>query len=129
MTDEPLSDDRSTAERIVELEHRLIEQAAEHRLQLSQADLKSHALRAGMIDLDGLKLVDLGSIKLNAAGEVEGADRIMSDLRRSKPWLFHAASSSTTAVAPPNTPPVAKRATAMSHSEWRTARAEILKRR
>jgi hypothetical protein len=116
-------------ERIIELERRLEEQAAVHQSRLIHAELKSHAIKAGMVDLDGLKLVDPSSINLNSKGEVDGADRLMADLRRNKPWLFHGTSSSTTAVAPPTTAPVAKRATAMSHVEWQAARAELLRRR
>lgn len=116
-------------DRIAELERRLTEQEAVHQSRLIHAELKSHAIKAGMVDLDGLKLVDPSSIKLNAKGEIEGADRLMNDLRRNKPWLFHGTSSSTSAAAPPTTAPSARRATTMSHTEWQAARAELLRRR
>jgi len=119
----------SPDERIVELERKIMEQEAQFQTRLIHADLKAHAIKAGMVDLDGLKLVDLSGIKLNANGEVEAADRLMSDLRRSKPWLFQGTSSSTTVAAPPTTAPNVKRATIMSHDEWQAARAELLRRR
>lgn len=116
-------------DRLAELERRLLEQQATHLRDLTRAELKTLAVRAGMIDLDGLDFLDVASFRLNAKGELEQADRIMTDLRRAKPWLFHTANSSTTAPAPPATPPVPKRATAMTHAEWQSARADLLRRR
>ena len=124
-----MTEDTSPDQRLEQLERRLTEQEALHTSRLVMAELKAHAVSAGMIDLDGLKLADLTTVKLNAAGEIEGADRLMTDLRRAKPWLFQSASSSTAAATPPTTPPVAKRATAMSHQEWQSARADIIRRR
>jgi hypothetical protein len=115
--------------RITELERRLADQETTLKNRLAQAELKSHALRAGILDLDGLKLLDPGSIKLGANGEIENAEALMTELRRAKPWLFQTVSSSSAAAVPPTTPPTAKRATAMSHTEWQAARAEMIKRR
>ena len=55
---------------------------------LVRAELKAEAVRAGMIDLDGLKLVDPADVRVNEAGEIEGAAMLMQKLRRAKPWLF-----------------------------------------
>jgi hypothetical protein len=115
--------------RIAALEQKLSAQQAAHRTSLAHAELKLHAVRAGMIDLDGLKLVDPSRIKLSDAGEVEGADRLMADLRRDKPWLFRHATTSTPGSPPPSTPPAAKSAMQMNETEWRAARAALLKRR
>ena len=115
--------------RITSLERRLVEQTEAHHARLAQAELKLHAVRAGMIDLDGLKLVDTARIKLNDRGEVDGADRLMAELRRDKPWLFHHATTSSTSAPPPSTPPSALDARKMSHTEWQAARATLLKRR
>ena len=117
MTDQP-SPAPPEDPRIADLERRLV-----------QAELKSHALGAGIVDLDGLKLIDPAKIKLSSTGQLENAEHLMMELRRNKPWLFHAANSSTTAAAPPTTPPVAKSAKTMTHPEWQAARAELLKRR
>jgi hypothetical protein len=94
-----------------------------------RAELKAEAVRAGMVDLDGLKLIDLDGLKLGGYGKVEGAGMAMSRLKRTKPWLFAHPSSSSPAVPPPSTPPRQKLATEMSEDEWRVARAELLKRR
>lgn len=97
--------------------------------RLVRAELKAEAVRAGMIDLDGLKLIDTSQIKLGEGGDVQGAGHLMQSLRRSKPWLFTQSSSSSPAIPPPAHPPRPRRATDMSVEEWRAARAELLKRR
>jgi hypothetical protein len=71
-----------------------------------RAELKTVALKAGMIDLDGLKLADLSVVKINDKGEVVGADALITKLKEAKPYLFGAATSTTntnTPTPPPNT--------------------------
>jgi hypothetical protein len=82
-----------------------------------------------MVDLDGLKLLDLANTKLNEHGEVENAAGLMTQLRHSKPWLFGGTSSSSPASVPPSQPPRQKLATEMTNEEYRAARAAILKQR
>lgn len=125
MTDET----QPIEERAAELERRLEEIEANTTARLIRAELKAEAVRAGMVDLDGLKLVDASAVKLNAQGDVEGAAALMTQMRRAKPWLFGGASSSSTAVPPPSQVPEGKLATKMSYDEWQAARAELLKRR
>jgi hypothetical protein len=130
MTDEASPPSNPSPEdRLAELERRLVEQEATSLRNLPRAELKTLAVRAGMVDLDGQNFLDIASFKLDSKGELEHADRIMTDLRRAKPWLFQSANSSTTAPTPPATPPAAKRATAMSHAEWQSARTELLRHR
>jgi hypothetical protein len=125
MSDEvPAPEDRTA-----ELERRLAEVEASTHARLVRAELKVEAIRAGMIDLDGLKLLDLDNVKLNSQGEVEGASLLMRTLRASKPWLFGAASSSSASAAPPAQPPAAKQATEMTYGEWQAAKSLLLKKR
>ena len=112
-----------------ELERALREAEEGGRKRLLQSELKAEAVRAGMVDLDGLKLVDNSQVSLNEAGELEGGAVLMERLRQDKPWLFAQASSSSRAVAPPSSPPKRKLATEMTLDEWRAARAEMLRRR
>lgn len=104
-------------------------QVATLRAKLLQAELRTAAARAGMIDLDGVKLVDTSKLAVNDSGELAEAPEIMSRLRQEKPWLFSRGSSSSPAVAPRATPPKPKTAMEMSVEEWRVARAELLRRR
>jgi hypothetical protein len=94
-----------------------------------RAELKAHAIKAGIVDLDGLRLIDLSGVRLNEAGDVEGAESLIASLRSAKPWLFGQASSTSTARPPSEQSPRAKLASEMSVDEWRTARREIIKRR
>ena len=126
MTDATIED---AAERAAALERRLAEVEAQNQSRLIRAELKTEAVRAGMVDLDGLKLIDASTVTLNESGDVVGGAALMMQLRRSKPWLFGGASSSSSAAPPPSRAPSAKLATEMTYEEWRAARAELLKRR
>jgi hypothetical protein len=79
--------------------------AAEQRAneRVIRAELKVAAQKAGMIDLDVLKLVDLTSVKLTEAGEVEGADALMTKLKEDKPHFFgNPVKGSSNPNPPPN---------------------------
>ena len=102
---------------------------AETESRLIRAELKAEAIRAGIVDLDGLKLLDPAAAKLNDTGEVENAPTLLANLKREKPWLFAGHSSSSTAAPPPAASAQAKKATEMTDAEYRAARAALLKRR
>jgi hypothetical protein len=108
-------------------ERSLREREEAHAGRLMRAELKAEAVRAGMVDLDGLRLLDVSSLSVDESGAVRGAETVMERARRDKPWLFAAASSSSTASAPPSAPVRARHATEMSLEEWRAARAELLR--
>ena len=93
-----------------------------------QTELRSEALRRGMVDLDGLKLINFADVTIDGDGVVHGVQSLMTKLRRDKPWLFGAASSSSVAGVPAVAPGRTKLATEMSLAEWRAARAELLRR-
>lgn len=121
------ADDSSS--RAAALERRLAELEAQTQERLIKAELKAEAVRAGMVDLDGLKLVDPASLTVDTAGEVQGAATLMHSLRKAKPWLFAGASASSAATPPPAEAPRKRLATDMSAKEWLAARAELLRRR
>jgi hypothetical protein len=111
------------------LERRVQELESRGAEQLIDAELRLEAVRAGMVDLDGLKLVDRAGLRPDEAGAVAGAAGVMAALRRDKPWLFAAQSSSRGVPTPPSAPLRTKLATEMSLEEWRHARAELLRGR
>ena len=121
---EPVTELRARAD---DLERRLAETERAARSRIIHAELKVEAVRAGMVDLDGLKLIDRGGIQLSPEGELTNASEIMSQLRRAKPWLFGGASSSSPASPPPAQSPRLKLATEMSDDEYQVARAVLLK--
>jgi len=131
MTDEqdaPPMVPTSDAERAADLERRLNELEASTNARLVRAELKAVAVRAGMVDLDGLKLIDVDKLTLDDDGSVKGAGEVMRDLRRAKPWLFGGASTSSSSPAPPVQPTRPRLATEMSYDEWQAARTEMLRR-
>jgi len=98
--------------------------------KLLRAELKAEAVKAGMIDLDGLKLLDISQVEISDTGEVVDASAVLARLKRDKPWLFgQARSSSPAAHAPRPEPPRVRHANELSHEEWVLARAALLKRR
>ncbi|KWR79068.1 hypothetical protein RN01_22630 [Cupriavidus sp. SHE] len=120
------ADERATkAETDADAKVKAAQEAADQRI--IRAELKAAALKAGMVDLDGLKLADLSGVKLNEAGEVEGAEALMEALKKSKPYLFGAPSSSTPGTPPSPKTPEAKKATEMTDEEYQQAKAALLR--
>ena len=115
---------------------RVVEVAVEDRgaeiatlkARLLQAELRTEAVRAGMVDLDGVKLIDASALKVSEAGELVDGVGVMAALRAAKPWLFGRGNSSSAAQAPRAEPLRPKKATEMTVEEWRAARAELLRR-
>lgn len=95
------------------------------RNRLMLADLRTEAVKAGMVDLDGLKLVDVSKIRLGDDDRVMDGKKIMDELRRGKPWLFRSGSSSSPSVAPASQPVRQKTAMEMSDEEYVSARAAL----
>jgi hypothetical protein len=116
-------------ETIQRLEQSLHDVQSNSKARVAQAELKAAAAQAGMIDLDGLKLIDLSRVKANDVGEIESADELMSALKREKPWLFAGQSSASRAAVPPARPARPKLATEMNAEEYRAARADLVRRR
>ena len=126
-TADPAQDD--AVARAAALERRLVEVEAAAQRRVVLAELKAEAVRAGMVDLDGLKLLDIAQIKVAETGEAADANGVIRELKRTKPFLFGGASSSSTAGAPPAQSPKPRLATEMNFEEWQRARGELLKRR
>lgn len=94
--------------------------------RIMRSELKAVALKAGMIDLDGLKLADLTKVTLEADGAIKGADEMLEQLKKDKPYLFGQQQSSSTTSTPPNPkPPTAKLAKDMTDEEYNAARKAI----
>jgi hypothetical protein len=114
--------------RAAQLEQEMRAMGERAHANLIRAELKAEALRAGLIDLDGLKLIDTAALSITETGDVDGAAALVQHFKRAKPWLFAAASSAVIASPPPSQPPRQKAALDMSHDEYRTARAALLRR-
>jgi hypothetical protein len=127
--DETLNDEQPLAiqdqpqDRIVEEEIGKLH--AQYQVRLTAAGLRTEAIKAGMIDLDGLKLLDTSSIVLDADDRIVGGRKLMDDLRRDKPWLFRPISSSSVAAVPSSQPVRQKTALEMTDEEYAAARATL----
>jgi len=95
--------------------------------RLVVANLRTEAVRAGMVDLDGLKLIDMSAVRLDNDDKIVGGRKLMDDLRRNKPWLFAVTSSSSAAAAPASQPVRPKTALEMTDAEYTAARAAVTK--
>ena len=104
--------------------------------RLIRAELKAYAIRAGIVDLDALRLADLSGVKLNDDGEVEGAEALIVAMKEAKPYLFGAVTppgttTGTTAPAanPPRPqPPTAFDARTASREDYQREKARVLGR-
>ena len=105
------------------------QKAADERLL--RAELKAAAVKAGLVDMDVLKLVDISPLKLNENGEIEGLDKLVEDFKKTKPHFFGAAGASTSA---PGTKPAPKGGndpvdvTKMSPQDYAAYKAKMLGR-
>jgi hypothetical protein len=105
----------------------IIKLRGEFQSRLVVANLRTEAVRAGMVDLDGLRLIDISAVRLGNDDKVIGGRKLMDDLRRTKPWLFGVASSSSAAVAPASQPVRQKTALEMTDEEYAAARTAVTK--
>lgn len=90
------------------------------------AELKSEAVKAGMVDVDGLKLADLSGVTIKD-GKLEGADALFTSLKESKPYLFGQppSNSSSTQTPPAAKNPEAKHAKDMTDAEYAAEKAKL----
>jgi len=123
---DPLEELRTRAD---VLERELTKVRLRAEAHLIRSEMKAEALRAGIVDLDGLKLIDASEVKLDADGQVEGVAVLITQLRKAKPWLFATGSASSTAIPPPAQAPGRKLATEMTDAEYRIARQAVVKSR
>jgi hypothetical protein len=99
----------------------------EFQSRLVVASLRTEAVRAGMVDLDGLKLIDMSAVRLDNDDKIVGGRKLMDDFRRNKPWLFAATSSSSAANVPASQAVRQKTALEMTDEEYAAARITVTK--
>ena len=103
-------------------------EAAAARIVL--AEVKAAAARAGIVDPDGVRLLDLSAVRLSENGEVEGAEAAVESARRSRPWLFADARTSNPAAPPrPRDAREGRDARGMTQKEYEAARSGCAWRR
>ena len=105
----------------------------EARDRILQAELRTHAIQSGILDLDGLRLANLDALSVNEAGEVQGAEEVVASLRERKPYLFasdrpHTAAGTTAQLQRPPLPvqPTKMDARSLSREAWQVERDRLL---
>ncbi len=110
---------------------------AQSRERLLRAELRSEAVRAGIVDLDGLRLADTSAITFADDGGIEGATDVISSLKAAKPYLFangrdngnFGVTTSPIARAPTPAAPELVDARHLTREQWQAERARLLSRR
>jgi hypothetical protein len=92
--------------------------------RIIQAELKAAALAAGMIDVEGLKLLDTSGVELNEEGNIVIPTTLFADAKKAKPWMFGQASTSSTAATPKIEPAKTKSVREMDDKERRAFERE-----
>ena len=97
--------------------------AAEQRANMRtiQAELRTAAIKAGMVDLDGLKMLDLSAVNLSDDGTVDGADALIDAAKKAKPFLFGGTNTSNPNSPPSPKPAAGKHARDMTETELAAA--------
>lgn len=93
------------------------------------AELKAHAVAAGLSDLDCIKMMDTSSLSVEEDGSVTGISEIVAAFKTAKPYLFGAekkSSSSTNSAVPAAAGAKKKDATTMDRDEWQKELASAL---
>ncbi len=94
--------------------------------RIIRAELKAEALKAGLVDLDALKLADLSKVTLKDDGTVDGAEALFADLKKAKPYLFGAANTSTPGNPPKPGNQQGKSVKEMTKAEYEAARRQAI---
>jgi len=102
------------------------EKAANDRVL--RAELKAIAVKHGLVDMDGLKLLDLSAVKLLENGDVEGADALFEAAKKSKPYLFGTVAVGTTTPTPTPKDGKAPDVREMNREEYAKAKKAATKR-
>jgi chromosome segregation ATPase len=120
--------------KLTEAEGKATEALTKAQAKALMADLKVAAKDAGMVDLDGLKLLDSGKVELDDNGELKNGEALMASLKEAKPFLFKSEATpdpkKKDTSNPQNPPdpkqPTKKKATEMTDDEYKAARREVM---
>jgi hypothetical protein len=110
-----------------ELAQTLLEVRQDVRSRVLLSELKVEAVRAGIIDVDCIKILDLDQINAEEQNITKIVAQLIRDFKLEKPWLFQSTSSSTMVALPSAEASAQRRVMEMTDAEYRSARAEMLR--
>lgn len=113
------------------LEKKLKELEDQNRSRLIRAELKAHAMKAGVIDFDDLFQVmgkDLEKVELSDSGEVINAAELIADLKQRKSHFFAGVNTASTQPTPKVQQTVEEKpVTKLSEEEYRQQKSAFLR--
>ncbi|MCK5609132.1 hypothetical protein KAR91_45075 [Candidatus Pacearchaeota archaeon] len=88
--------------------------------RLIRAELKAAALKAGLLDIDALKMFDISSLEVTDVGDVIGIENLIEEMKESKAWAFNQQAKDTSSAkkTPGASAPSSKNALEMSDDEY-----------
>lgn len=122
---------KSEAQKVIDQFKKDTETQTRHRVM--KAELKAHAMRAGVVDFDDLyeifKRDALSKVEFNDDGEVTNAGQLIADLKQTKPHFFNAVNTASTAQVPTaaTASKTEKVALTMSKDEYEKARLKLFR--
>jgi hypothetical protein len=112
--------------KLTEAEQAAADKAAKAKARSMMADLKVAAKDAGMVDLDGLKLLSTDDLKVSDEGDVENAVEVLAKLKEAKPYLFGNQQNTSNPNPPPKPQPTGdKKGMEMTAEEWAAKSREL----
>jgi hypothetical protein len=69
------------------------------------AELRAQAAKAGMLDVDGIKLLDTSTVKLDDKGNLVLPDQFFETAKTARPWMFGAPPPAANSTSNPLNPP------------------------
>jgi hypothetical protein len=112
--------------KLTETEQKAADREAKAKARSMMADLKVAAKDAGMVDLDGLKLLNTEELKITDEGDVENAAEVLTKLKEAKPYLFgNPAHTSNPAEPPKPNSTEKKKGMELSEAEWKQKQREL----
>ncbi|HEF4742812.1 TPA: hypothetical protein SAO08_002656 [Burkholderia multivorans] len=92
-----------------------------------RAELKAVAIKHGVVDVtDALKVLDLSTVKLDADGNLTGADELFEAAKKSKAYLFGAQNTGSTEKKPPPAENTPKDVRKLSAAEYEAEKAKMI---
>jgi len=85
-----------------------------------RSELKAAALKAGLVDIDALKMFDISSLEIDSAGDVVGIPELIDEMKESKSYIFNQQAKDTTSdkKTPGDAAPSSKNAMDMTDDEY-----------
>jgi predicted RNase H-like nuclease (RuvC/YqgF family) len=95
--------------------------------RLIRAELKAAVLKAGLRDMDALRMFDTSGIKISKEGDVVGVKELVDEMLEEKEYLFDKETNDTTSgkKAPNAGKMSGKSALDMSDEEWSREKAKL----